>query len=409
MVGQAIGSKLIQLGHEVKMGSRTADNEKAAQWVRTNSVRASQGTFADTAACGRVLETAKGNTGMANVQELQQVLDDYSAKKGSIGLQATVVFPDGMIWSGTSGYANYEKKCLMTLDHHLYIGSMTKLYTAALVMEQVEDGVISLGDTLDKWLDLPYANAVTVRMLLNHTSGIPSYTEDNWFLMRCFGFPRKQWRADELVAVIHDKRLKFQPGSQHEYSNSNYLLLGVILENVTGKSYGLLLRELVVDRLGLEDTYYLSYPYDLLIANGYDETLLHLGRRNLTGFRRSLETAAFSAGGILSNSGDVASFVHLLFTGKIFNDATLAQMKTFIEAPDKDMPLQKGYGLGVRNLIINEEDLIGHTGSIPGYSGIAMHNEEKGYTIVILSNLSVIEQTQLYAEIQNVVLGKPIP
>ena len=357
-------------------------------------------------ACGEPIIMIKKSNHTENDEELQRVLDNYSAKKAGVGLQATVIFPDGTVWSGVSGYASHEKKCPLTLDHHLYIGSMTKLFTATLVMEQVENGTIALDDPLSKWIDLPYAEEITVGMLLNHTSGIPSYTEDLWFLVRWFGFPGKQWQPDELVAVIRNKGLKFEPGSRHEYSNSNYLLLGVILENVTGKPYGVLLRELTVNRLGLENTYYHNHSKNILIANGYDETLLHLGRRNLAGFRRSLETGAFSAGGILSTSEDVAIFVHSLFTGRILDGSTLAQMKAFIKAPDEDMPSQIGYGLGIRNLIIGGENLIGHTGTIPGYSGIAMHNEEKHYTIVILSDLSVIEQTQLFEEVQNIVTDR---
>ncbi|MCW3136655.1 MAG: beta-lactamase family protein [Canidatus Methanoxibalbensis ujae] len=90
------------------------------------------------------------------------MLDNYSAKKAGVGLQATVIFPDGTVWSGVSGYASHEKKCPLTLDHHLYIGSMTKLYTATLVMEQVENGTIALDDPLSKWIDLPYAEEITV-------------------------------------------------------------------------------------------------------------------------------------------------------------------------------------------------------------------------------------------------------
>jgi len=360
-------------------------------------------TTQEDGACGEPIIMIRKSNHTENDEELQRVLDNYSAKKAGVGLQATVIFPDGTVWSGVSGYASHEKKCPLTLDHHLYIGSITKLYTATLVMEQVENGTIALDDPLSKWIDLPYAEEITVGMLLNHTSGIPSYTEDLWFLVRYFGFPGKQWQPDELVAVIRNKGLKFEPGSRHEYSNSNYLLLGVILEKTTGKSYGTLLQELA-NKLGLENTYYLNYSKNILITNGYDETLLHLGRRNLAGFRRSLETGAFSAGGILSTSEDVAIFVHSLFTGRILDGSTLAQMKTFIKAPDEDMPSQIGYGLGIRNLIIGGENLIGHTGTIPGYSGIAMHNEEKHYTIVILSDLSVIEQTQLFEEVQNIVI-----
>jgi len=363
-------------------------------------------TIQNDRACGGQIIMIKESNYTQNDEELQRVLDNYSAKKAGVGLQATVIFPDGTTWSGVSGYANYKKKCPLTLDHHLYIGSITKLFTATLLMEQVENGTIALDDPLSKWIELPYAKKITVGMLLNHTSGIPSYTEDLWFLIRYFGLPRKRWQPDELVAVICNKELKFEPGSRHEYSNSNYLLLGVILEKATGKSYGTLLQELA-NKLGLENTYHLNYSKNILIANGYDETLLHLGRRNLAGFRRSLETGAFSAGGILSTSKNVAIFVHSLFTGRIVDGSTLAQMKTFVDAPDKDVPLQRGYGLGIRNLVIGGENLIGHTGTIPGYSGIAMHNEDKHYTIVILSNLSVIEQIQIFDEVQNIVIDRP--
>ena len=358
-------------------------------------------------ACGVGISAMNESIGARDDGGLQRVLDSYSARNGGVGLQATVVFLDGTTWSGTSGYASREKRCPLTLDHHLYIGSITKLYTAMLVMDQVEGGAISLDDTLDRWADLPYADAVTVKMLLNHTSGIPSYTEDFSYVVRLFGLARKQWEPDELVWVISSKPLKFEPGSRHEYSNSNYLLLGVILEKVTGKPYEGQVRELV-DELGLEDTFFLTYPDDAVVANGYDETIFRLGTRNLTGFRRSLETGGFSAGGMLSTSEDVALFVHSSFTGQVVGDSILAQMTTFVEAPDQDVPLQTGYGLGIRNLVIGGENLVGHTGTIPGYSGIALHNPEKRYTVVVLSNLSVIEQTELFAEVQSIVLGERI-
>jgi D-alanyl-D-alanine carboxypeptidase len=337
---------------------------------------------------------------------LQRVLDAFSEQKGDVGLQVTIISPDGTRWSGVSGYASSEGRCPLTRDHHLHIGSVTKLYTAALVMIQVENGAISLEDSVDTWLDLPCAEAATVRQLLNHTSGIPSYTENIWFLIRYLGLPSKRWQPDELVAVIGKKAPAFEPGTQHAYSNSNYVLLGAILEAATGKRYGTLLHSLIADQLGLEHTTYATHSQDLLIANGYDETLLHLGRRNLTGLRTSLQTGAFSAGGILSTSDDVANFIHALFTGHILSDTALAQMMTFVAAPDEDMPLQEGYGLGVRNVMLNGDSLVGHTGSIPGYSSIAMHSQEEGYTIVVLSNLSVIEQVELLESLQQAMMQR---
>ncbi|MBN1977725.1 MAG: beta-lactamase family protein [Anaerolineae bacterium] len=361
-------------------------------------------TVQEESACVTAVGDLAENDNMVKAKELQDVLNRYSDERDGVGLQATVVQPDGAVWSGVSGYANREKRCPMTHNHHLYVGSITKLYTAALVMDQVEKGTISLDDTLGEWVDLSYADSVTVRMLLNHTSGVPSYTEDAWFLARYFGLPRKNWQSDELVRVISRKPLEFDPGSQHKYSNSNYLLLGVILETATGETYQALLEENIARQQGFDDTSFLAHDNGAVIANAYDDTLLHLGTRNLTGFRRSMASGAFSAGGILSNSEDVALFAHRLFTGQIVTDSTLDQMTTFIETPDEDMPLQAGYGLGVRNLIVGGENLFGHTGSIPGYSGIVMHNPEKRYTIAVLSNLSIIDQTGLLEEIQNACL-----
>lgn len=337
---------------------------------------------------------------------LQSVLDDYNLKNDHVGLQATVIFPDNTNWSGVSGDASREEKCPLTYNHHLYIGSITKLYTASLVMKQVDENTLSLDDTLEKWFNFSYADQISVKMLLNHTSGIPNYTNYPSFTIQLFAFPWKNWKANEIVGYFENSPLEFSPGLQHEYSNSNYLLLGIILEKTSGKTYQTLLQEGITSKLALSDTFYDEIPEDVIIANGYDKDILHLGVRNLTGFRTSLESSSTSAGRILSTSYDVATFTHALFNGNIVTNNSLAQMKTFVDAPDKEVPARKGYGLGTRYLIINGEGLIGHTGTLPGYSGIAMHNENKNYTIVVLSNLSNINQEKLLEEIQQVVFDE---
>lgn len=336
-------------------------------------------------------------------QESQAVLDEYSQSHGNIGLQATVILPDGTQWNGVSGYANDSKACSLTLVHNLYVGSITKTFTASLVMEQIEAGRIHLDEPISAWIQHSDGDRITVEMLMRHTSGIRSYTEDTSFLLAYFGRPQKQWSPEELFAVIKDKPLKFEPGIFHEYSNSNYLILGMILENATGKSYGELLNNAAA-QMGLDRIYYPAFSSSLILANGYDETIFNLGKRNLTAFRTSMETGAYSAGGIAGSSHDVAMYFHTLFGSEWLADETIAQMMSTIEASDEDVPLQQGYGLGVRNLLIDGESLFGHTGTIPGYSGIAMHNPSKGYTIVVLSNVSTIKQTDVYAGLQKALL-----
>jgi len=337
--------------------------------------------------------------------QLQAVLNDYSSEHGNVGLQATVILPDEKQWSGVSGYANDAEACLLTLEHHLYVGSVTKAFTAALVMEQVEDGTLRLEDPMGNWITHTDGSKITVKMLLRHTSGLPNYTENASFLLKYFGRPEKIWQPEELFAVVQEMPLNFEPGSQHLYSNANYIALGIILEEATGKSYGELLQR-AVGEMGLERIYYPVYSQNLIMANAYDETIFNLGKRNLTSFRTSFESGAFSAGGIAASSQDAAIFFHNLYGKQWLVDETVEQMMTIIDAPDEDVPLQQGYGAGTRNLLIDGESLFGHTGTIPGYSAIAMHNPEHGFTIVVLSNVSTIEQTSLFGNLQKIMLDE---
>lgn len=330
--------------------------------------------------------------------ELLSILQAYSEENGDVGLQATVIYPDGSRWSGFSGFADKKNSCPMSSDHHMFVGSITKLFTASMVMKQAELGIISLDEPISQWVDIPNGDQITIRMLLNHTSGLPSYTESLPFLLKYIGTPDKNWHPEELVNVVRNEPLKFAPGTQHEYSNSNYLILGLILENATQKSYSSLAQE-TIEVVGLENTFARNFPKGIPIANGYDQSIFHLGIRNLTGMRTSLVSGAFAAGDVLSTSSDVAEFVHALFSEQIISNASLSEMTSGIIAPDVDVPEQLEYGLGLRKLQINNEFFIGHTGTIPGYSGIAMHNREGGYTIVILSNRSIIEQTKLFSEL----------
>jgi D-alanyl-D-alanine carboxypeptidase len=333
-------------------------------------------------------------------------LQGFSERRSGAGLQAAVIVDDGTVWRGVAGNADHDDDDPLTHDHHLYIGSVTKFLTATLVMRQVQQGIISLSEAIENWFDLEYADNVTVRMLLNHTSGVPNYTEDLWFGVRYFARPTKQWSPGELVDIIRNEPLNFEPGSRHLYSNSNYVLLGRILEQVTGSSYRSLVRNFVGVELDHDRTYYLDYPDDAPIANAYDESIFGLGRQNLTAFRTSMETGAYAAGGILSTASNVAGFLRSVFNGRALEEGALSEMQTFVDAPDEDVPTQVEYGLGIRHLRIEGEDLYGHTGTIPGYSAIAMHHDQPTYTIAVIGNVSTIDQAGICGALQRVVLDE---
>ena len=338
--------------------------------------------------------------------KLNSILASYSSAYDGIGFQATVMLPDGKMINSVAGRADLKKEVPITFDHHLLIGSITKLFTAALVMQFVEQGRLALEDTLGKWYDYPYASSVTVQDLLNQTSGVPDYTQDLRFYARTILLPKVPWQPEQLVELLDGKSVLFPAGEKHNYSNSNYLLLGRILEKITGQSYIVLLREMIFKPLDLKESFILDYPHDLLVANGYDETIVNLGRRNTSSYRRSLESGAYSAGAIMSTSRDVASFTHALFNGELLKKKSLKAMQTFGEAEDIFIESQTGYGLGVRQLKLAGQTLVGHTGSIPGYSGISMHHPKKNYTISILCNLSIIDYVSVLEEIQMLALDR---
>ena len=334
---------------------------------------------------------------------LQAVLDQYGQTHDHVGLQAAIIFPDGAQWLGVSGYANHGKACPLTLAHNLDLASITKTFTAALVMEQVEAGTIRLDDPIETWIAHPDGDRITVEMLLYHTSGLPNYTEFASMNLATPFRANNPWQPNELLNAVLDQPLKFEPGSRYEYSNTNYVSLGIILEKASGRPYEELLQDAAA-RMGVERLYFLAGSQDMPFANGYDETMFNLGKLNMTALRTAFESYAFAAGGISGSAQANAAFFHALFTGEWLSPDTVAQMIGTIEAPDEDIPLQVGYGLGVRNLVIDGESLYGHTGSVPGFSGIAMHNLERGFTIVVLSNVSTIEQTNLFAELQSIVM-----
>lgn len=198
------------------------------------------------------------NTRRVPSNRYQTERDAFSDRWSQTGLQASIRFGDGIRWHGVTGHADHDRKRPLGAAHHLYIGSVTKLFTATLTLQQVQRGVLSLSDPVSNWVDLGEDDGITVRMLLNHTSGIPNYTEGLWFIARYFGRPTKRWTPAELVDIIRGDSLRFQPGTRHEYSNSNYLLLGIILERATGTSYGTLIGQLFRDDLGYEHTYCLD-------------------------------------------------------------------------------------------------------------------------------------------------------
>lgn len=338
---------------------------------------------------------------------LLDVLTQARATLEVPSLQIAVATRQGKWWTGSSGWADPPRRRAVTLADRYHIGSVSKLYTAAIVLALAEAGRLSLDDPISTFVaGVPNGSQITVRQLLNHTSGLPNYTENLTFQVQTVVL-RKQWSLDEILSIIAAQAPIAAPGSAHYYSNSNYVLLGRIAEVAGEDSFAALLETTILAPLGLRNTQLAGAAAPSAgTVRGYDVSLLGTGtlgiKKDMAALRASFERSAFAAGAVTASALDVATFTEALFAGELLDEQSLRSMLTFVAAPDADVRGQLGYGLGVRQIEIGGQQLVGHTGIFPGFSNVSMYSPREGHAITVLSNLSSVAVDQVIAEMQSV-------
>jgi len=278
-------------------------------------------------------------------------------------------------------------------DVKFRIGSLTKQFTAALVLLFQQDGKLSIADPVTHYLpDAPKAwAAITLAQLLGQTSGIADFTDDKTFPV----WSMTPHTPAEKLAFIGAKPLEFEPGSKFEYSNSNYEVLGAVIEKVSGKAYGDLLSERLFRPLGMNDT---GLDADDLIlakrAQGYKR-----GKDGLAVARSESMSVPWAAGSLYSTTGDLLRWERALFGGKVLSAASLQAMTT---------PGKGDYAMG---LVISTRDgqkLIWHNGGIEGYHAYLGYLPQAAITIVVLANVETEAPDILGGQLLDVALGKSV-
>jgi CubicO group peptidase (beta-lactamase class C family) len=252
----------------------------------------------------------------------------------------------------------------MLPEHILRVGSITKSFTAVIILKLVEEGNLSLDDPLSRWFpDFPNAESITIRQLLNHTSGIPEIIPK--ILMKSI-IPSTFWQTQKLVEIASREKPLFIPGSAFSYSNTNYILLGLIAEKVTSKTAVELLHEIIIDPLSLKHTFFVPYKQTpAALVPGWDRDLSHFpGMLDIGVKNTSWATGAYTSGALISNASDLATFFEDLFNGYLLSPAMVKEMTTFIDAPNPGFSEQTGYGLGLMQLDIDGHELVGHAMAI---------------------------------------------
>ena len=337
--------------------------------------------------------------------DYQSILDATSKDYDSAGIQATIIFKNGEKWTGASGYANHSKKIPVTNQSLFNIGSVTKLYTATLTISLVEQKKLALDDSLSKWLNIDNSewSDLKIKQLLSHTSGITDYMEA--VLLKLFTFPNRSWNKDELIGAVSKEPL-YEPNS-FNYSNTNYLLLGNIIEKSSATTYRDALLTQIITPLNLKNTFYNDPNIATLpVVHSYETALPGFDRLNVTGFRTSFLTSGNAAGAILSNSEDLAVFTQALFGNLLISESHLNMMTNFKTINDSHLDINTGYGLGVSRWNLGGQELWGHKGFISGFNTITMYSPSDQYIISILANQSNVITNNVLEELQKVLLKK---
>lgn len=283
---------------------------------------------------------------------LQKALDARATQLNVKGVAAAVVFPDGSAWSGASG--NHGSQPLGS-DMLFEMGSNTKTYVAAIILQMQEEGKLDIEDTLYRFLNpidkVPYG--ITLKQLLNHTSGIYSYTSHPDFATFINNNPSHKFNIDTIYAKYLNAP-SFPAGSSWEYSNTNYLLLGQVIEAVDQKDFHLSLRDRMLKPLGLDETFLDEYENYTQERTG---TWLTNGTYFTMQFT-SFMSGAWAAGAILSTPEDLAQWAFELYGDKVLNAASMNAMRTTVNiAPNQ------GYGLGMFTRSYRGKAYHGHGGT----------------------------------------------
>ncbi|MEK0224403.1 MULTISPECIES: serine hydrolase [Bacillus] len=278
----------------------------------------------------------------------------------------------GKTWSYAAGVADLSTKKPMKTDFRFRIGSVTKTFTATVVLQLAGENRLNLDDSIEKWLPgVIQGNGyddkqITIRQLLNHTSGIAEYTRSKDFNMMD---TKKTYTVEELVKMGISMPPDFAPGKSWSYSNTGYVLLGILIEKVTGNSYAEEIENRIIEPLELSNTF---LPGNSSVipgtkhARGYIQLDGASEPKDVTYYNPSMGS---SAGDMISTADDLNKFFSYLLGGKLLKEQQLKQMLTTVPTGGAKID---GYGLGIyETKLPNGVSIWGHTGGIPGFCTFA--------------------------------------
>lgn len=325
--------------------------------------------------------------------QLQSLMDEL-VDNGIPGVLTTIDDGPGPAWRGASGAARLDSTAPLRPSARFRVGSITKSMVATVVLQLVSEGTLSLDDSVERWLPgmVPEAGSISVRQLLNHTSGIFNYTDDPQFLADLASNPGQNKSPESLVAIATSHPPVFPPGASWSYSNTNYILAGLIIETATGHTAKSELQRRIFTPLGLHNT---SFPVIDLGISGYHAHGYLLPGNPFIPTDQPLDVTdlispswAWTAGAVISTADDLSRFYGALLGGRLLPPALLQQMLTTVQ-----LDPVFGYGLGVFSIRTVCGTIWGHNGGVSGYNSFASNSRDGKRNLVMMVSAEPNNQT----------------
>ncbi|MCX5195907.1 beta-lactamase family protein [Streptomyces sp. NBC_00249] len=281
----------------------------------------------------------------------------------------------------TFGIADKATGAPIATDMYMRIGSETKTFTVTALLQLVDAGKARLDDPVGKYVaGVPNGDRITLRQLAEMRSGLFNYSEDEGFFKALTSDPRRPFTPQELLAYSFEHPVNFAPGAKFEYCNTNLILVGLVVEKLSGQPLAQYVNERVVKPAGLKHTLFpKGAEFPTPHAHGYTNQTASGKTEDATGWNPSW---GWAAGAMISDLGDLRSWAKTLATGTLLTPATQAQRLKVV--PAGGLP-DTGYGLGIFNL----DGWIGHNGSLPGYQSLAVYLPEAQATMVVMLNTDI--------------------
>ncbi|MBT2459177.1 serine hydrolase [Streptomyces sp. ISL-86] len=312
---------------------------------------------------------------------VRQVMREANVPGVTVGLWA----PGKGSYVKTFGVADKATGAPMTTGLHMRLGSETKTFTVTALLQQVDKGKAALDDPIGKYITgVPNGDRISLRELAGMRSGLFNYTLDPDFIKKFEADPEEPFTPQQLLDYSFKHPVQFQPGAQFDYSNTNLILLGLVLEKITGRPLHEIIQQDVLEPAGLHNTLFpTGAEFPDPHGHGYTNQTASGKIEDATGWNPSW---AWAAGAMNSDLQDLRSWAHTLATGTLLKPATQAER---LKTTPMNIP-GAGYGLG----IFNVQGWIGHNGSLPGYEVLVVYLPQAQATMVILLNTDVLTDNQ---------------